>query len=252
MHGDAMDKQKYQLRIDSGVCGRCGKNSLSSRTLCTVCLSDFRNRNKAARERRLIDGMCGHCGKNKLYSKTLCMACLRIQRQTRALRVERGECDLCGKPLDSQATKCSSCRTRHKRQNEEHVARRVAQGKCACCGCDDPVVPATEKSNKPRCETCFFKRTAHNTLGKLSRWQPLAKAFHAQDKLCAYTGTPLELGVNASLDHILPSSRFPHLRSEPSNTHWVDASINSMKYNMTHDEFIAVCVAVANRHGRSS
>lgn len=247
-----MAHTNYQLRIASGVCSRCGKNPLSSTTLCIVCLDDYKDRNKAARKRRLLAELCGHCGKNPLHSKTLCLECLTAVKQKRTARVENGLCDICGKPVDNITTKCSSCRSRHKRLNAEHIARRVEQCKCACCGSDDPLVPATESSTAPRCETCFFKRTAHNSLGKRPRWRAIAESFDNQNRLCAYTNKPLVLGVNASLDHILPRSRFPHLRSEPSNTHWVDASINSMKHNMTHEEFIAVCFEVATCRQRIS
>ena len=45
------------------------------------------------------------------------------------------------------------------------------------------------------------------------------------------------LGTNATLDHILPASRYPDLRSDPSNVEWVADWVNSMKQDATPDEF---------------
>jgi 5-methylcytosine-specific restriction endonuclease McrA len=40
---------------------------------------------------------------------------------------------------------------------------------------------------------------------------------------------PIEPGTTASLDHILPRSKYPHLQDEPTNLVWVHRDVNAMK-----------------------
>jgi hypothetical protein len=44
--------------------------------------------------------------------------------------------------------------------------------------------------------------------------------------------------LNAALDHILPTSRFPGRRFDPSNVAWVADWVNLMKQGATPDEFL--------------
>ena len=68
--------------------------------------------------------------------------------------------------------------------------------------------------------------------------------FEEQGGRCAYTGEPLVPGVTASLDHKLPMSRGG--LHERDNLQWVTTRINSMKADLTHEEFVALCATVAN------
>lgn len=63
---------------------------------------------------------------------------------------------------------------------------------------------------------------------------------------CALTGEMLT-SVTATIDHITPLSRGgPHILA---NAQVVAAYVNAAKGQMTNDEFIAMCVAVARLHG---
>jgi CRISPR/Cas system Type II protein with McrA/HNH and RuvC-like nuclease domain len=69
-------------------------------------------------------------------------------------------------------------------------------------------------------------------------WRLLRDTFAAQDGRCPYSGDGLTLGLNAALDHILPTSRFPGRRFDPSNVEWVADWVNLMKQDATPDEFL--------------
>jgi hypothetical protein len=47
-------------------------------------------------------------------------------------------------------------------------------------------------------------------------------------------------GANASVDHIYPVSRFPHLKSDPANVEWVCSAVNILKREYTPEEFITL------------
>jgi CRISPR/Cas system Type II protein with McrA/HNH and RuvC-like nuclease domain len=59
-----------------------------------------------------------------------------------------------------------------------------------------------------------------------------------QNYRCPYTGILLKPGDNMSLDHILPTSRFPDLAGSIDNVEWVLDRVNLMKGNLTKEEFL--------------
>jgi hypothetical protein len=77
-------------------------------------------------------------------------------------------------------------------------------------------------------------------LGGNQHWAVLLEKLTAQDWRCAYSGAPLVLGVNDSLDHIFPASRFPDLAFDPENVEWVSREINEMKRDRTPEEFLTL------------
>ena len=62
---------------------------------------------------------------------------------------------------------------------------------------------------------------------------------------CVYTGEKLIAGVNASVDHRIPSSRGGS--DDLCNLQWVTKKINRMKGNMTHQEFVEICQLIAEK-----
>ncbi len=60
-----------------------------------------------------------------------------------------------------------------------------------------------------------------------------------QDYKCGYSGIPITPGINASLDHMIPSSRGG--LNILSNLIWCDLNVNQMKRDLTTKEFIINC-----------
>jgi 5-methylcytosine-specific restriction endonuclease McrA len=87
---------------------------------------------------------------------------------------------------------------------------------------------------------CYFKKTAKERLGTRREWAGLRDKLAEQDYRCVYTGMPLVLGVNDSLDHIKPAQHYPELRHDPSNVEWVTREINMMKRDRTPEEFLSL------------
>ena len=95
-----------------------------------------------------------------------------------------------------------------------------------------------------QCEVCWYKNKARVHLGDAGSWKVLQELFRKQHGKCAYTGTILEIGKNASIDHRHPKSLSPHARHDIENLAWVRRDINTAKAQLTSEAFIALCEAV--------
>jgi CRISPR/Cas system Type II protein with McrA/HNH and RuvC-like nuclease domain len=69
----------------------------------------------------------------------------------------------------------------------------------------------------------------------------LSRAWYNQRGRCAYTGK--RLGRDAQVDHKVPVSRGG--TNAADNLHWVTPAANFVKRDKTHDEFVALCVDIA-------
>jgi transposase-like protein len=115
-----------------------------------------------------------------------------------------------------------------------------------CGNCNSQVMPG---SRVRQCEKHWYGTVACGRLGDSLLWPQLREMAERQQFRCVYTGETLVPGVNMSLDHIMPTSRFPHLAGEITNVQWVTKKINVMKGARTHDEFVALCRLIANTFG---
>ena len=97
------------------------------------------------------------------------------------------------------------------------------------------------------CLNCWIKDCVRKTLGVKEKEHKerlanmLLQKLKKQKHECAYTGRKLVAGVNLSLDHILPKSQFPDLKSKIDNLVWVDLSVNVAKNNLLPKDFLSMC-----------
>ena len=116
-------------------------------------------------------------------------------------------------------------------------------GTCRCFGCK-----IVTEVGAAYCTDHFFKNSAHGTLKNSSLWQDIKKLAEKQNYICPLTGDKLIAGVNMSLDHIKPSSKYPHLLQDLNNLQWLSKWANLAKLDWDLDVFIANCVKVAKVH----
>jgi 5-methylcytosine-specific restriction endonuclease McrA len=95
------------------------------------------------------------------------------------------------------------------------------------------------------CTPHMFQTAARRWLGDSSKWEDLRSLLESQGYRCAYTGAELFVGKNASIDHIEPRARGG--ADEISNLQWVSWEANRAKTDLSHDEFLSMCRAVARR-----
>jgi hypothetical protein len=122
--------------------------------------------------------------------------------------------------------------SRHARRRTRHRGR----GRCTC---GRPPVTRTE------CWSCWLGTAAKRATGSRLNGPALERLWDDQEGRCAYTGERLVPGRNASLDHVQPRSRDG--KDCVENLQWVTKVVNHAKTWLTHDEFVALCHAIAHR-----
>lgn len=179
---------------------------------------EYRQKNKARHCRHNLNR------RNRLIAANLCAYCGKVPP-----RPKYRSCEACSK-IVTAATKAwrEKC---------------VSNGICPVCG-KNPVLPSMKGKNWSFCERCYFKKTSTDCLKTAKHAELIGQKLKDQNYRCAYTGEKIILGLNDSLDHILPISRYPELRSDPFNVEWVTRKVNCMKWDSTRDEFIATTYAV--------
>lgn len=104
----------------------------------------------------------------------------------------------------------------------------------------------TKKSVAGRyCLSHWFGNVSYNHFLTRTKADVLKALWEKQKGRCAYTGEKLVPGVNASLDHIEPTSVGGSL--EPGNLQWVTKTVNRVKTSLGHREFIRLCKKIASR-----
>lgn len=114
--------------------------------------------------------------------------------------------------------------------------KKYKQGSCVQCG-----GPTLEWS-KSFCEDHWFWYVAYRALGtgKKPVRDCLKKMFYLeQEGKCYFTGKELVLGLNASIDHLVPLSRGG--KKDISNVRFVDLQINNdVKGSLTESELLDI------------
>jgi hypothetical protein len=126
-----------------------------------------------------------------------------------------------------------------------YTAASKKAGRCNAYGCKAKAV-----TDGRLCENHFFKNASVNRLGCYKHARALQALAERQNYTCPLTGDKLIPTVNMSLDHILPSSKYPDLKKDINNVQWVTKWANAAKWDLTTEEFIAKCKQVYenNKH----
>jgi hypothetical protein len=136
-------------------------------------------------------------------------------------------------------------RVRCAQKHKERRGQRKAQRLCQDCG--KPVMPNSEA----RCEFHFLRQMLNRRIHVSSDAliERIKTKLMEQKWRCPISGRWLVLGINASLDHILPKSKFPEKAQDIENLQWVDTYVNFAKHDMSQEELVTLCreiVAVAD------
>jgi hypothetical protein len=137
------------------------------------------------------------------------------------------------------------CKHCCRKSSQERYRKRKylaeSKGLCLRYGCQF-------RSNKGGnlCAMHFYKAIA-TAMKRPAMWSELEKLAEKQDYICSLTGDKLLAGVNMSLDHIRPVSKYPELTGDIRNMQWVTKWANFSKHDLTVDEFAANCLKVVSK-----
>mgnify|MGYP001570108369 CR=1 FL=1 len=108
-----------------------------------------------------------------------------------------------------------------------------------CVRCNKPLMVTSNIF----CNNCWWKDTSARTTGSSGNHVELQALFNQQNKKCFYTNTDLIEGDNLSIDHQIP--KVLGGTNDTSNLRFVERTVNNMKGSLTHQEFISLCVKIA-------
>lgn len=162
------------------------------------------------------------------------------------------ECSECSNTFQSKRRRprcpdCSHSRwvTMMKTGKERRDKQRLEEGMCLDCGKEVRI------GESKWCEYHWIMRLVRNRFSlkgesaqKLSAI--LLEKLHKQNFVCYYTGLPLTVGVNASIEHLLPESNNPESSHDPNNLVWIRLEVNSMRSNYSFERFVELCNVCAN------
>jgi hypothetical protein len=203
--------------------------------------------------------VCFRC--KRAYTSTVSFqrfCTMKCRRRPDPIELDPIPCDQCGKgfrPQRKWQVYCShGCRDIHhlhskKRPSESmkdflsrvkmYQSRRMALRKRLkikrklCRSCPKPLM----KNSKSWCEKHWFMQIMWRYGFRMKDWEMAKRILEGQNHTCPYTGLKLTKGVNASVDHKNPKSKFPGQRSSIENIEWVDLHVNNVKQNLTKEEF---------------
>ena len=248
----------------AGLCLDCGAARDNHTKRCSVCRDKRRASLKASGyskkrywERRNA-GVCQKCDAQRLPDDAYCKKCReRIKKQSRAVGrtyhglKAAGICVHCQsrKPEKPGHTRCNRCAAWSNNYQKERAEQKWEAGDCFHCKKaaevfvgDGALGRTTLRKRKGKtcyCRPCYFRVT--DTRYKLPTGTCEAQ-FKAQDGRCAYTGEPLVLGENASLDHRNPDGP----KDDPSNVQWALWVVNRMKRDSRHEAFLSLVERISD------
>ncbi len=199
----------------------------------TLSSDVIRKRNTRAKRKSLRQ--CTGCGSIPRKGVSLCDKCNAKNTESNAKYRKKqranGLCCECRSPV-SDKTICAVCSEKRKEKYRERRDRRASLGQCVSCE-RPPVI------GNLSCEMCLLKMYAHSLGYKLKSgaWRILRDKLERQKYRCAYTGQAIRIGVNASIDHILPVARGGD--NSLDNLQWTTTVANQMKLDATESEFFS-------------
>lgn len=186
--------------------------------------------------------LCPDCGKPAADGRTRCQFHLDLRNAYRKEgakeRANRRICTLCwSRPVEKVGARiCGPCRSTGRERDRVKQSEVINNGGCRSCRRSDVEIVTSKKTKL--CISCYVRRCATQRLGSSFYWKDLIRKLEDQNYRCPYTGILLKPGDNMSLDHILPTSRFPDLAGSIDNVEWVLDRVNLMKGNLTKEEFL--------------
>lgn len=235
-------KQLVNYRRENNLCTTCGNPTNGTSSMC-----DFHLEKKRLYAYEFRRKKCPVCG-GKIEIAGHCKICWDNKKTNnknlRKIKKENGICYTCSNSIVEGHSHCESCLDKIRIRTQEKRQERIEKKLCRRCGKNSICHMST------RCKICFLKELSYSHFGNRQFCDFLQKIFDEQNGVCPYTGFKLDLGVNASLDHKIPTSRGG--TNDFNNLQWVYMNgffdVNRMKMDMTDEEFREAINIFKERH----
>jgi len=241
----------------SDKCHRC-KNDSGGKYYCDSCREEHNKRNQKRRIDRKSDGFCTNCGKEKDTDWRMCSKCQdqnsNAARQRNKEKLAEGKCNIynCENPRLTKSRFCEIHRAESVTRANKRDTKLINSGLCTSCGSESYMdCYQNRKTRTKSCQTCYLKMSSCVHLGTVHRWNELLDLLIKQNFKCPYTGDVLILGVNDSIDHILPQDRHPERKQDINNMQWITRPMNNMKHKLLEHEFLTEIIKVVKNMGGS-
>ena len=203
-------RRLYAIRRAKGLCYHCDTPARPGRTKCTVHANYYVRTMQERNQEHEATGICRRCHKDPVTKEN-------------NFNTNSVYCSKCLKLVSSKLI----CRSKE----------NVVRGLCKC---------GLKRAGKTK--LCFkhlitskLRRALKRGPTKIER-QLIVDKLSSLDHKCAYSGKELVMGVNATLDHIIPISK--NGERSINNLTWADDSVNRAKRAMLVPEFLEMCQMV--------
>ena len=190
-----------------------------------------RSREKKWRDANRSKGLCS-CGEITANDKKRCNKCIinanARRKERRNLRKLNKTCTECATPTNGKNL-CDKCKELHKLFINKIKQERIEKKVCVRCGKNAAI------HDLQNCIICTLKSLAFDIWNDRKRWQDLLDLFNKQNGICPYFKEPIEIGLNAALDHKVPKKLGGS--NDISNLQWVHKIANTMKWDLIEEEF---------------
>ena len=216
---------KFKERVEQGCCGNCGHKIDRDGSVCLKCLRRLKDKYQAKRSK----GLCTICGRRS--AGAWCEGCTQVKKSVRQSRRLAGLCIICAEP--AKGVYCN----KHRTKRMLRFKARMEIGICRHC-----------KQNKlpdsPLCLDCWLHVKARK-LGLTN--DQISYLWWSQHGRCVYSGRQLTPGVDAHLDHRMPTSKGG--KSLPDNLQWVHSEVNHAKRALLEESFLHLVCDIATHQG---
>lgn len=240
-------------RKEKKQCHVCGGDS-GGKYHCEMCRKAHNKRNQHRRKARKDAGLCTECGRKPRSGRILCDDCntknCSGKKYREKIRGVSGICAICDSLKVPNRRLCEDCAKEAHTYRAERSLQLIAFGLCTSCG-KKPYLLTFKDANKITrlCQVCHLKQTSAGRFGSTKYWKSLLSILEQQNWTCPYSGDKIVLGVNDSMDHILPISKHPERKFDMDNIQWVTRAVNTMKFDLLEHEFLAEIVKVIKNLG---
>lgn len=185
-------------------------------------------------------GKCIECGKERNHTSIIyCQECrTKNTKRSNGLKKKKIKeniniCKYCLKDCGQRV--CDTCKAKQIEYRRKRRAEFISNGKCDICG--------GNTINGKKCHKHYLQAASQTAFGTKNHWEYLFELLKKQDFKCWYSGIPLVLGFNTSIEHKNSLAKNSNAKTI-DNVVWADLQVNLCKRDLSASEFINLCKQV--------